>query len=75
MSTPIQPPPGTGACASGKLQYANRKQAKIARGHIGDHGLRIYRCECGWLHLGHMPRAVRNGTIDKAAWLAEKEQA
>ena len=76
MSTIIQPPPGTGACPSGKLQYANRKQAKIARSHHRSRDkLRVYRCgDCGWCHLGHQPDAVRNGKLDKAAWLAGKEQ-
>jgi len=73
-----EPLPARGACPSGKVQYANRKQAKIARARHprSRTKLRVYRCpDCGWVHLGHQPDNVRNGTYDKADWLAGKEQA
>lgn len=69
-----QTAPASGACSTGKLQYANRKQAKIGRRRTGDSSLSLYRCpECDWIHLGHMLRNVRNGTYDKADWLERLE--
>ena len=63
-------PPGSGGCSSGKLQFSNRKQAKQAISRIGDKTMRAYHCvECGWIHMGHAPKAVANGTLDKKEWL------
>jgi hypothetical protein len=67
------PPPAPGNCPSGKWQYANKRQARNARRRLNDTSLRIYRCpDYSWLHIGHIPQRVRNGDIDKAAWLASK---
>lgn len=66
------PSPARGECSSGKVQFANRRQARSTRKRMGDSSLAVYRCHCGWWHLGHVPRRVRNGDIDKAAWLASK---
>lgn len=69
------PPAGRGECPSGKVQFATRKQARVARSKTARGELNIYRCPaCGWLHLGHMPKRVRNGSIDKDAWLAVKDK-
>jgi hypothetical protein len=70
------PAPARGDCPSGKVQFATRKQAKVTRKWRGLKGLAIYRCEaCGWLHLGHLPSRVRNGEVDKDAWLRAKGEA
>lgn len=64
------PGPATGGCRTGKLQFATRKQAKARARTMRGSGLNAYRCEhCDWFHLGHKPQRVRNGEIDKAAWL------
>lgn len=67
------PGPARGDCASGKVQYATRKQAKAwaRKVHRGE-SVGVYLCECGWHHIGHKPSRVRNGEIDKAAWLEAK---
>lgn len=61
-----------GTCpVTGKVSFESRRAAKVWRARIpGARGqLNVYRCpHCGFLHLGHMPRDVRNGTWDKATW-------
>ncbi len=56
-------------CATtGKRGYTSRRDARKARGGTPSEGspLTIYRCEsCARYHLGHMPRAVRRGEIEK----------
>lgn len=58
---------------TGKQAYTSRKQARRARQWCGDL-LRPYRCEhCPWWHLGHIPRDVANGALDRAVYRAQKE--
>jgi hypothetical protein len=63
-------------CSSGKLGWESRKGAKqfntrIVRG--GGDCLAPYECdECGYWHLGHLPRAVREGTIGRTDFYAPK---
>lgn len=64
-------PPARGNCPSGKVQFATRKQAKVTAKRANDRTSRVYDCDlCGFFHNGHVPQRVRNGDIDKAAWLA-----
>ena len=64
-------PAGTGACRSRKLQFDTRRAARRAARRMHDSALNVYRCpECGWFHIGHLPQRVRNGEVDKAAWIA-----
>lgn len=58
----------------GKKPYYSRAKAKAARRRVmgrrraegKDGPLSIYVCPvCTFLHLGHLPRAVRDGTWDK----------
>lgn len=51
-----------GACPSGKRCHDSRASAKAhAARLVGDH-LRPYRCDqCGYWHVGHIPRAVLQG--------------
>lgn len=66
------PPPAHGSCPSGKVQFATRKQARRGAKFRAVR-LSVYRCErCGWYHLGHLPDRVRNGEVDKGAWLRAK---
>lgn len=70
------PAPARGACPSGKIQFASRKQARRNRRRIADSSLSAYLCpECGWFHLGHQPKTVRRGTYDKAKWQAQRKAA
>lgn len=56
-----------------KWKFETRAEAKIARRGIygrrtpgRDGPLSIYRCvECDFLHLGHLPAAVRAGEVDR----------
>lgn len=67
-----EPPPARGECPSGKVQYATRKQARRDARRLRGDNLAVYPCPtCEWFHLGHRPQRVRNGDIDKAAWLNE----
>ena len=67
------PPPSRGACPTGKVEFATRKQAKSWRRKMDGDPVGAYRCgECEWWHLGHKPGRVRNGEIDKADWLRAK---
>lgn len=62
--------PARGSCPSGKVQYANRKQAKRFRRKRGGGPVGTYQCDdCGFWHMGHMPRRVRTGRVSKAEWL------
>lgn len=62
------PPAGRGSCPTGKVQFATRKQARWGRRDGAT--LSVYRCtDCDWWHLGHLPQRVRNGAVDKDAWL------
>lgn len=68
-------PSGRGECKSGKVQYANRKQARAAAKHLPSQRLGVYRCPaCDWFHLGHLPQRVRAGDVDKEAWLDSKHK-
>lgn len=71
------PPPGRGRCPTGKVCFATRKQARQSRRKVSSSDpIGIYRCPaCDWFHLGHKPQRVRNGEIDKSAWLRTKGQA
>lgn len=77
MTRPVQrtkprvPTPARGDCATGKVQYATRKQARqAARKMPGGTRCRTFPCpRCGWFHVGHVPQRVRNGEVEKAAWL------
>lgn len=71
------PLPTRGGCSTGKVRFPTRRQARVARRKIptGD-PLSVYRCpECDWFHLGHRPPRVRNGEVDKGAWLRAKGNA
>lgn len=66
------PAPARGDCPSGKVQYASRKQAKAwaKKAHRAGDPMGAYPCgDCGWFHIGHKPTRVRNGEVDKDAWL------
>lgn len=64
------PRPARGDCPTGKVQYSKRKQAKARAREMNDSALGVYRCgDCDWFHVGHRPQRVRNGEVDKAAWL------
>lgn len=64
------PSAARGDCSTGKVQFANRKQAKRGRRFRNLEGVSVYRCtECDWFHLGHLPKRVKNGEVDKSAWL------
>lgn len=66
-------PPARGDCPTGKVQFANRKQARRAARAMQDSALGVYDCpRCDNWHIGHMPERVRRGEVDKAAWLAAK---
>lgn len=66
------PAPARGDCPSGKVQFATRKQARRGTRYRAAR-MSAYRCErCGWWHAGHLPVRVRNGDVDKAAWLRVK---
>jgi len=58
--------------ASGKRIYGSRKLARRARMQlVRGHELNVYSCEhCAGYHIGHMPREVRNGELDKDVWLS-----
>lgn len=63
----------SGSCrATGKIAFTSRREAKARRRKIpGGTKLNIYRCPaCDYLHLGHMPQAVRNGQLTKPDWKA-----
>lgn len=63
-------PPARGDCTTGKVQFVSRKQARSWRKKTGTGPVGAYRCGmCGFWHLGHQPQRVRNGSIDKVAWL------
>jgi hypothetical protein len=67
------PPPARGSCPSGKVQFASRKQARKGARFRSLSGLSVFKCDrCEFFHLGHLPQRVRNGEIDKAAWLETK---
>jgi hypothetical protein len=37
---------------------------------VRGHELNVYRCDsCTGYHVGHMPREVRRGELDKDVWL------
>lgn len=61
------------AC-TGKIRYFDKSGARKARRHMMARGkvkgkLSAYICEfCGFYHLGHMPKAVRTGELDKGEW-------
>lgn len=66
------PPPARGDCPTGKVQFASRKQARRGA-RFRAISLSAYRCgDCDWWHLGHVPQRVRNGEVDKGAWLRAK---
>jgi hypothetical protein len=53
----------------GKLSFESRKLARLhaRRVHPGDHRLNAYECDAtpGLWHLGHLPRVVVRGRIDR----------
>ena len=62
--------PGYATCEPcGKRGYFRRAEARALAKQIGGDPLHTYRCPHGggW-HLGHLPRAVRNGTWPKTAY-------
>ena len=71
------PAPARGSCPSGKVQFATRKQARRGakfRASLGR--VSAYKCgQCAFWHLGHLPERVRNGEVDKDAWLRAKGNA
>ena len=52
-------------CACGKVRYRTRADAKVAlrRDYPGER-MNVYECD-GWLHIGHLPRDVVNGTMTR----------
>jgi hypothetical protein len=66
------PPPARGDCPTGKVQFASRKQARRGA-RFRSVRLSAYDCDqCAFWHLGHLPTRVRNGEIDKDAWIRSK---
>lgn len=66
---------GHATCTTtGKRIYGSRKLARRARNRLPrGHDLNVYRCDtCTGYHIGHMPTAVRNGTLPKEDWLATR---
>lgn len=66
-------------CTCGKVRFFDRRSAKrrirALQGRVGR--LHAYRCPDGadcW-HIGHLPQRVRNGAVDKDAWLDSKSRA
>lgn len=58
----------TNECSTGKRAHATRESAKAQRTRMAKVSGRmdIYRCdECGMFHLGHLPRAVREGKVSR----------
>ena len=67
--------------ATGKRGYMTRSAAKKARQRthaksIDNNGaLSVYRCaSCELWHIGHMPKALRNGTIDRETYRNSKRR-
>jgi hypothetical protein len=55
------------------VQFATRKQARKGARFRSLSDLAAYKCDrCEFWHLGHLPARVRNGEVDKAAWLETK---
>lgn len=58
-----------GRCQShGKIAYASRKGAKMAARRLGE-GMSVYVCEVFGIpayHIGHLPKIVKDGKIDRA---------
>lgn len=65
---------GIGTCpATGKQIHPTRAAARTIRNRLrnnrGGGRPAIYPCpHCTGYHIGHKPRAVRNGTLDKSDW-------
>lgn len=59
------------SCAT-KTRYPSRRVARKGRRYasgLGQRHLHIYRCPyCFWFHLGHMPKAITSGLLDKTLW-------
>lgn len=56
-----------GRCGThSKLLYTSRKGAKSAARRLG--GLSVYPCDqpSGGYHIGHLPKIVKDGKIDRA---------
>jgi hypothetical protein len=56
----------SGTCPSGKIVYYSRKQAREHSRRISNQTgkMRPYQCpECDNWHIGHLPRAVRQGEV------------
>lgn len=67
--------------ATGKRGYMSKAAAKRARRRT--HGssennngaLSLYACaHCRLWHIGHLPKALRNGTIDRETYLAHRRR-
>jgi len=58
-------------CAT-KTRYPSRRFARKGRrfaSGMGQIHLHIYRCPyCDWFHLGHLPKAITSGLLDKTLW-------
>lgn len=51
-----------------KHRFETRKLAKLARkrfDHARDDRLSPFLCECGYWHLGRLPKAVKRGLMDR----------
>lgn len=59
------------SCAQ-KVRFQTRGEAKKARSHTRGSGpLSVYPCLfCGFFHLGHLPKEIRRGEVDKREWRA-----
>lgn len=61
--------PEAGRCgATGKRMWSTRRRARTAARRVnpGEH-MSAYRCDgCGWFHIGHIPRAVVDGVIERS---------
>lgn len=69
---------GVGTCeACGKLAHPDRKAAKRARTRMGDHKLSAYPCPdgTGYWHLGHLPKAVVWGDVDRSELVRKSDHA
>jgi hypothetical protein len=67
--------PYIGTCDThGKRMYTDRKSARRAANGVHDEPLQAYRCDAidGMWHVGHPPKAVKEGRITNAEHRSRK---
>jgi hypothetical protein len=66
-------------CSSGKWAWhvaAEARSAVRSMKRMGDRAVRAYLCpECSRWHVGHLPRAVREGRISVADYYGDGDEA